>query len=116
MNTLYFEKISQFDRCAEPVTVSIPFAAGALTDPARLVIRDNDVALPTQARALATWSDGSVKWLLVHFQPDLPDNRDKTLTFDIDETCQVFRNLTGLVDAIESIESKNLSGLVEEIE
>jgi hypothetical protein len=26
MNTLYVEKISQFDRQAEPVTVSIPFA------------------------------------------------------------------------------------------
>ena len=25
MNTLYFEKISQFDRAAEPVMVSIPY-------------------------------------------------------------------------------------------
>ena len=97
MNTLYFEKISQFDRCAEPVTVSIPFAVGVLTDPARFVIRDGDVALPAQAHALATWPDGSVKWLLVHFQPDLPGNGDKTLVFDVDETCQVSENLTGLV-------------------
>lgn len=97
MNTLYFEKISQFDRRAEPVTVSIPFAAGTLTDPQRLVIHDGDVALPVQARALATWPDGSVKWLLVHFQPDLPGNRDKTLTFEVDETCQVAEDLAGLV-------------------
>jgi hypothetical protein len=97
MNTLYFEKISQFDRHAEPVTVSIPFAAGTLTDPTHLVIRDGDAALPTQNRALATWPDGSVKWLLVHFQPDLPGNRDKTLTFNVDETCQVFPDLTGPV-------------------
>ena len=96
MNTLYFEKISQFDRKAEPVTVSIPFAAGTLTDPQRLVIRDGDAALPVQSRALATWPDGTVKWLLVHFQPDLPGNRDKTLTFDVDETYQVPENLTGL--------------------
>ena len=96
MNTLYFEKISQFDRKAEPVTVSIPFAVGTLTDPQHLVIRDGDTMLSVQSRALATWPDGSIKWLLVHFQPDLPGNRDKTLTFDIDETCQVSENLTGL--------------------
>ena len=96
MNTLYFEKISQFDRDAEPVTVSIPFAEGKLVDPAYLVIRDGDTVLPVQSRVLASWPDGSAKWVLAHFQPDLPGNRDKMLTFEIGETCQVFRNLTGL--------------------
>ncbi len=83
MNTLYFEKISQFDRRAEPVTVSIPFAQGRLTDPRRLVIRDGDATLSAQRRVLATWPDQSIKWLLVHFQPDLPGNADKTLRFEI---------------------------------
>ena len=86
MNTLYFEKISQFDRPAEPVMVSIPFAPGKLTDPQCLFIRDGDTELPAQRRVLANWADGSVKWLLVHFQPDLPGNRDKTLQFEIAET------------------------------
>ena len=45
MSTLYFEKISQFDRVAEPVTVSIPFAKGALTDPRCLLVRDGGTAL-----------------------------------------------------------------------
>jgi hypothetical protein len=83
MNTLYFEKISQFDRQAEPVTVSIPFAQGRLTDPRALIIRDEDAVLPAQRRVLATWPDGSVKWLLVHLQPDLRGNGDKTLHFEI---------------------------------
>jgi hypothetical protein len=83
MNTLYFEKISQFDRAAEPVTVSIPFARGKLADPRKLVIRDGDRALPLQRRVLASYEDGSVKWLLVHFQPDLPGNADKTMHFEI---------------------------------
>ncbi|MBN1815386.1 MAG: hypothetical protein JXA14_26375, partial [Anaerolineae bacterium] len=89
MNTLYFEKISRFDRRAEPVTVSIPFAQGKLIDPRALVIRDGDILLPVQRRVLATWPDGahpaggSVKWLLVHFQPDLPGNGDKTLRFEV---------------------------------
>lgn len=83
MNTLYLEKISQFDRQAEPVTVSIPFARGKLADPDCLLIRDKDRTLAAQKRALATWPDGSVKWLLVHLQPDLPGNSDKTLSMDI---------------------------------
>jgi hypothetical protein len=86
MNTLYLEKISQFDHTAAPVTVSIPLAKGKLADPSRLVIRDGDVTLPVQRRALATWEDSSVKWLLIHFQPDLLGNQDKTLHFEIVET------------------------------
>ena len=86
MNTLYFQKISQFDHRAAPVTVSIPFAKGKLADPKCLVIRDGDVTLPVQRRTLATWEDGSVKWLLIHFQPDLPGNQDKTVHFEIVET------------------------------
>lgn len=85
MSTLYFEKLSQFDRAAEPVTVSIPFAQGRLGSPGQLIIRDGKTVLPTQRRVLATWADGSVKWLLVHFQPNLPGNRDKTLEFAIEE-------------------------------
>lgn len=83
MNTLYFEKISQFDRQAEPVTVSIPFARGTLSDPQHLAIRDGGHLLPLQRRVLATWDDGSVKWLLVHLQPDLPGNLDKTMRFEV---------------------------------
>ncbi len=85
MNTLTFEKLSQFDRAAEPVTVSIPFAQGKLTDPDHFTVFDDDTPIPTQRRALAHWPDGSVKWLLVHAQPDLPGNRAKTLTFHVDD-------------------------------
>jgi len=84
MNSIYFEKLSRFDRAAEPVTVSIPFAQGSLPNAARLSIRDGEAVLPSQKRALARWPDGSVKWLLTHIQPDLPGNRDKTLSFTVD--------------------------------
>ena len=86
MQTLYFEKISRFDRAAEPVAVSIPFARSMLTDPDHLLILDGETVLPAQRRVLAAWDDGSVKWLLVHFQPDLPGNLDKTLQFAIDSS------------------------------
>ena len=83
MNTLYFEKISQFDRVHEPVSVSIPFAKSIFTDTKHLIIRDEETTYPVQTRPLAHWDDGSVKWLLAHFQPNLPGNKDKTLHFDI---------------------------------
>ncbi|MBN1874140.1 MAG: hypothetical protein JXA33_07905 [Anaerolineae bacterium] len=96
MNTLYFEKISRFDRVLEPVTVSIPFAEGILSDPQALIIRDGETLLPVQSRVLATWPDSSIKWLLVHFQPNLLGNTDKTLYFEIDETRRVSESQTGL--------------------
>ena len=83
MTKLYFEKISMYDRPAEPVTFSIPFAQGALTDADGLIVRDGDSALPAQKRILSVWPDESVKWLLVHLQPDLPGNSDKELQFEI---------------------------------
>ena len=86
MTTLYFEKISQFDREKEPVSVSIPFAKGTLPASKSLVIRDSDQPLPVQTRQLAQWDDGSTKWLIAHFQPNLPGNKDKTLQFDISDT------------------------------
>ena len=85
--TLYFEKISKWDRPGEPVTVSIPFAPGRLADPARLAVRDGGpdaAALPVQAAPLTRWPDGSIQWLLAHFQADLPGNADKLLYFDLD--------------------------------
>ncbi|MBV7336312.1 hypothetical protein KFU94_50375 [Chloroflexi bacterium TSY] len=91
MNTLYFEKLSQFGRLAEPVTVSIPFAQGRLRDPHHLNIKEGDRSLPIQTHPLAKWSDGSIKWLLVHLQPDLPGNLSKTLQVDINETPRSYR-------------------------
>ena len=88
MSSLYFQKLSQFDRPAEPVTISIPFARDILVDARNLVIRDGERLLPLQRRVLATWEDGSIKWLLVDFQPDLPGNQDKTLNFSIEKEAQ----------------------------
>ncbi len=85
MNNLTFEKISKYDRQAEPVTVSIPFARGAFTEDCKLTIHDDDNCLPVQTHPLGFWDDDSIKWLLVHFQPDLPGNASKKLRFSIDE-------------------------------
>lgn len=49
-----------------PVTVGIPFPKGALPDARHLALRDPTGApVRLQARALAKWADGSVKWALL---------------------------------------------------
>jgi len=78
--TLTFERLSRFDRPAEPCTVAVPFPSGVLAEASATAVYDGERALPTQARTTATWSDGTVKWLLVHFLADLPGNLGKTLT------------------------------------
>ena len=76
---LFFEKISRYDRVAEPFTVAVPFKEGSLyeSDISSLSICDGGESQPTQTTVTATWSDGSVKWLLLHGQIDLPGNGSK---------------------------------------
>jgi len=80
---LHFEKLSRFDRAAEPCTVAVPFAEGALAveggEFRKVAVCDGKRELPTQSRVTATWPDGSVKWLLVHFLADLPGGEPKDL-------------------------------------
>lgn len=62
------------------MSVAFPFAKGQLLGPEKLQILDGDKALFAQKHVTARWDDGSVKWLLVHFQVDLPGNAAKTIT------------------------------------
>ena len=64
------------------MSVSIPFARGRIVEPAQLTVLDGDRPLALQCRPLARWSDGSIKWLRVHLQVDLPGNQSKTLQFE----------------------------------
>lgn len=79
MIPLYFEKLSQFDRQAEPCSVAVPFAEGKLKRPDQLVVLSEGRPLPTQCSVTSAWPDGSVRWVLAHFLADLPGNADCTL-------------------------------------
>jgi hypothetical protein len=58
-----------FARCNEPVTVGIPFPRGLIHDASVLHITDTEKGpLPLQTQVLATWPDGSAKWILLDFQ------------------------------------------------
>lgn len=51
---------------AQPVTVGIPFPAGAVREPGALFLVDEaNQPVPLQTQPLAHWPDGSVKWLLL---------------------------------------------------
>ena len=84
MIPLRFDVIAADERVAEPVQAGIPLPPGALTDPARLRIRDRGRPMPVQTRVLSTWPDGSVRWILAIFQPDLPGAAAKDLICDLD--------------------------------
>jgi len=73
---LRFPRLSCFDRSLEPATVAVPFPQGALVDIGRCRIADAaGKTFPGQFRVTTRWPDGSVKWLLVHLQADLPANK-----------------------------------------
>ena len=83
MTTLHFPKLSQYPRLLEPVSFSIPWAQGRLLDPSHLCIWDGETQLPIQVQSLGTWPDGSVRWSLVHFQPNLPGNTGKDFNIEV---------------------------------
>ena len=59
-------------RAGAVVTSGVPFARGALRDPSLVRVVSSGAELPAQVRRTASWSDGSVRWLLVDLQADLP--------------------------------------------
>ena len=70
--TIHVWEPSNHPRKQWPITVSVPFAAGALAEPGQLVLTDpRSRQIPAQRRTLASWPDGSIKWLLLDFALDL---------------------------------------------
>ncbi|MBM4045144.1 MAG: hypothetical protein FJ279_08520 [Planctomycetes bacterium] len=62
-----------------PVTQGVPFPRGILRDVNRVRLLDEDGReSDLQARPLAHWPDGSIKWLLVDFQVDVAAKRTRT--------------------------------------
>jgi hypothetical protein len=82
MSTISFDKLSMYDRPAEPVTLAIPFGRGILQDAEVVSLYDGEQKLSRQIRVTATWDDDSVKWLLVQVMPNLPGNEPHQLRFE----------------------------------
>jgi hypothetical protein len=59
-------------KTAEPVTSGVPLASGVLSQASQVRLLQGQTELPAQFEALALWPNGSVRWLLLHCQVDLP--------------------------------------------
>ena len=70
----------------EPVTSGVPFPMGALKDAAQIRLLDErGQEIPLQAKASATWRDGSVKWVLLDFPLDAEANATRHLAIEFGE-------------------------------
>ncbi len=111
-----------------PVRASVPIPPGELTAAAHAAIFDSAGApVPTQNRALATWHDGSVKWLYLDFQHDFARSGRGDYTVAYGERVEARAPATGVrveqvaggleVDtgAIRFLISKSRFGLVEKV-
>lgn len=67
------EDASGIARTNWPVRLGVPFAQGVLPkDAAVELLAPNGKPVPAQTEVMATWLDGSLKWLLVDFLADVP--------------------------------------------
>jgi len=74
---------STVDQADAPVASGIPFPQGALESPDAVRLLDPKGAeRPLQAKALACWPDGSVKWLLLDFQATARRGGDAIYTLE----------------------------------
>src|SRR5690348_14299321 len=79
---LHVEEAASVSREAWPVSSGVPFKRGALPDVDRLRLVDpRGAVLPLQARALARWDDGSVRWALLDFIA--ATERGRTTTYSL---------------------------------
>ncbi|MBS12887.1 MAG: hypothetical protein CME19_14935 [Gemmatimonadetes bacterium] len=84
VSSLRFDKLSMYDRVAEPVSLAIPLPESAVSDPETLVVRNGDRPVACQVRTTSTWPDGSVRWLMADFLADLPGNTSHTMAYDFE--------------------------------
>lgn len=69
-------------RIGEPVSVGIPLPRCSLQACSKLDLawENTDEAITACFTPLCYWPDGSIRWLLVEFEADLPANASQTLT------------------------------------
>jgi hypothetical protein len=80
---LQLHNVADAPRRNWPVSSGVPLARGVLQDEKRAHLRDaNGRETDLQTRVTSRWDDGSVKWLLLDFQANVPANAKATYTLD----------------------------------
>jgi len=83
MINLFFEKLYRYPRMAEPCFVGIPVKKGQLWELSHVAVLQEGRALPMQARVTSRHEDGSVRFLFLRFQANLPANKSAVLQCDL---------------------------------
>ncbi len=69
------EEAAGLERKGWPVRVGVPFPQGKVKKGTRLIVYSPEgKPVVTQTHLMGTWPDGSVRWVLVEFQADVPAN------------------------------------------
>ncbi len=87
MKTIRFETVSRYNKVNCPVTASIPFSEGKLRedDIKEYFITDNSNTYPYQYKVTSSYSDGSVRFLLLRFLAQFDANQPKAFSFGKEE-------------------------------
>lgn len=81
---IVIEEPAGIERRNWPAARGVQFAQGLLRDANCVLLRNPEGApLPLQAKVLSIWPDGSIQWLLLAFQVNLPAQQSLALTVEI---------------------------------
>ncbi len=101
------KETSGIHRYNEPVTIGIPFPRGCLIDATELKLFDQDkCCLPLQSQVLASWPDGSGKWILLDFQVSAMANTFKELKLSTNPSSSSGANYSQTLPSPLMIEKK----------
>lgn len=83
-------------KTAEPVTSGVPFAQGSLFDNNvnSIKIISGQTEIPASFNVTAHWPDGSVRWLMIDFQTDLPASGSVSVTLRTSSPPASFSGIT----------------------
>src|SRR5262245_4603246 len=99
---VHVSEVGGIRRTQFPVTIRVPFARGALRDPATIQLLNNQTEMPAQATVETRWPDGSVQWLGVDLNVTIGPNESQTYSLQYGEgvkTEAAARGLTVAEDA-----------------
>jgi hypothetical protein len=114
-----------FPRTGEPVTLGVPFKKGMLQPQVSTKITTADgAAVDAQFMTMATWDDGSTKWLKCDFQADVPANGSAKYFLQLNaahqaltelKTVESSENITVTTGPMRFIVSKKRGNLFDEV-
>lgn len=86
MIDIMFDKLYRYDRIAEPCGVCIPVGKGKLYNTDKVSIYQDGVKMLSQTKVTSRYPDGSVRYMYVRFQADLPGNKGTALKLAFEDS------------------------------